>query len=272
MARDIPAGTDTTATVEAEDFVRGVLERRGDHDWYRVELDPGRYVFRLSGARRRSGRRPAAHPARRERRRDRPERQRLPRHRQVAHRVRGHRRPQDLLSRRQRQRPLHGPSATRRQPGRKVGHATGDFALGVNRLDGSPVDAIAGAQWLEERVVDVFFVPAGRNRRDLRRRPHRSQSAGWNDYQIRTGDGGARRLLGRLRRQLPPDRSQRAAGRLRAPAPTTSADRTTAALFQPPGTIGEGTGVFAAARTGDFAHLGEPAGRSARTPGATAGS
>ena len=151
MARDIPAGTDTTATVEAEDFVRGVLERRGDHDWYRVELDPGRYVFRLSGARRRSGRRSlfsscATRTAPRSSgttTTTSPSRASSSRSPAVA-------RPASSTS------AAKAPTRSRRNSdgvaGRRVGHATGDFTLSVNRLDGSPVDAIAGAQWLEDRA------------------------------------------------------------------------------------------------------------------------
>ena len=49
VARDIPEGVGTTGRVRPDDFVRGVIDSPRDHDWYRVELDPGRYVFRLSG-------------------------------------------------------------------------------------------------------------------------------------------------------------------------------------------------------------------------------
>ena len=212
MARDIPAGTDTTATVEADDFVRGVLDRRGTTTGTGSSSTPAA-TSSASAARRRSGRGSSSHPARRERRRvdARTDDAYFGR---SAHRVRGHRRSRDLVPRRQRQGPLTVPRNSDGVAGRRVGHATGDFALSVNQLDGSPVDAIAGAQCWSERVIDVFFVPDGQDRRVCSRRPH---------HRIRRlehlpdpeGDGRARRLFGRLRHQLPPDRQ-------RATRPTSS--------------------------------------------------
>ena len=58
MARDISAGVDTAGRVRPEGFVRGVIDTRRDHDWYRVELDPGDYVIWLSG----TGDRPVGDP------------------------------------------------------------------------------------------------------------------------------------------------------------------------------------------------------------------
>ena len=170
MARDIPSGTDTPATVGAEDFVRGVLDRRGDHDWYRIELDPGSYVFRLSGA----GDDPVGDPLlilRDEsggeiRRNDNSDVGKS----RIEFNVTGGSKTYylDVIGK--------GPYTVPKgdeygESGRRVGHATGDFSLSVNRLDGSPVDAIVGAQWLEDRRVDVFFAPKGRARRDLLRCP-----------------------------------------------------------------------------------------------------
>ena len=240
MARDIPAGTDTTATVEAEDFVRGVLERRGDHDWYRVELDPGRYVFRLSG----TGDAPVGDPLLILRDENGDEVRRNDDSYVAESRI-----EYTVASRETYFLDVRGkgPYTVPKddeyaQPGRKVGHATGDFTLSVNRLDGSPVDAIAGAQWLEERVVEVFFVRAG-GKGDIFDGGRTVRSAGWNGYQI----DQAMAALDAFSRVCDID-FRRTDRRADAELDLMTYGRRTelGGYFQPPGTVGEGTGIFAA--------------------------
>ena len=167
---------------------------------------PGDYVFRLSG----TGDDPVGDPLLILRDEDGDEVRRNDDccRRRVAHRVRGHRRPQDLLPRRQRQGPLHGSAGRRVTGSRDAGWATPPATSAfpstgwtARRSTRSP----APSGW-KTRVVDVFFVPPGRCRRHLRRRPDRRVRR-LERLPDPAGDGRARRLLGRLRHRLPPDRT-----------------------------------------------------------------
>jgi serralysin len=242
MARDIPAGTGTTATAEAEDFVRGVLERRGDHDWYRIELDPGRYVVRLGG----TGDRPIGDTflaVRDENGRvsDRNDTYYVGESR-VEIVVDSGRETYYLdVSGRG---PYTVPRGSHADVGRRVGFATGDYALAVNRLEGSPLDAIAGSQWLEDRVVDVHFVAAG-GTGELLEGGETAVSWGWNGYQVRRAMAALDTfsevcdLVFRQTNQRARSDFDLINGEMDAPY---------SGYFQPPGTIGEGTGFFAADR------------------------
>ena len=92
--------------------------------------------------------------------------------------------PQDLLSRRQRQRPLHRPARgwrSRAQGGPR------DRRL---RPGGQPARRLAARrdrrrQWLEEARHRRLLRAGGQDRRDLRRRAAPIESAGWNAYQVR---------------------------------------------------------------------------------------
>ena len=76
MARDISADLDTEGRIRPDDFVRGVIDSPRDHDWYRVTLEPGRYVFTLSGTGDNPVGDPLLDPARRRGPGDRPSRER----------------------------------------------------------------------------------------------------------------------------------------------------------------------------------------------------
>jgi hypothetical protein len=237
MARDVAGGTDTTATLDAEDFVRGTLETRGDRDWYRIELDPGRYVFRLSG----HGDDPVGDPMlvlRREngsalRRND----DSYLGESRIEFEVAGG--PKTYYLDASGKGPYTVPRSGDGVAGRKVGHATGDFTLSVNRLDGSPVDAIAGPQRLEDRVVVVFFVPKG-GRDDIFDGGRTIASDGWTSYQIRK----AMAALDAFSEVC--DVSFRRTGERRRADLELSTDdlKKYDGIFQPPGTIGEGAGVL----------------------------
>ena len=168
MARDIAATIDTTGRIRPEDFVRGVINSPNDQDWYRVRLDPGAYVFTLSG----TGDHPVGRPQLVLRDAD----GRAIEHNDEDYRGSGESRIEFEVTDAAQTVYLdvggnggHGP-----------GRAAGDYALGINQLDGSPLDAIAGSQALEARVIDVYFVPKG----ETARLPSGTvKSTGWNGYQ-----------------------------------------------------------------------------------------
>jgi len=235
VARDIPSGIDTTGRIRADDFVRGVIDSRGDHDWYRVELDPGRYVIRLSG----TGDRPVGDPLLVVRDENGVETKRNDDEvpgigsSRVEIKVTGESQTFYLDARSLGPYPVLGG----------IGHATGDYGLSVNRLDGTPLDAIAGGEWRTDGVVDVYFARAG-ERAKIYEGTETVVSSGWSDYEIRRAmaalesysdvcDIGFRQTHRRERAEftLVMDWDQNSRG---------------GAAFQPPGTIGEGTGVFRA--------------------------
>jgi hypothetical protein len=238
MARDVAGGIGTTATLDAEDFVRGTLEKRGDHDWYRIELDPGHYVLRLGGA----GDDPVGDPLlvlrnqkgdalRRNDDADLAESR-------IEFEVTGA--PKTYFLDVSGKGPYTVPRDGDGVAGRKVGHATGDFTLSVNRLDGSPLDAVAGAQWLEERVIDVYFAPEG-TRGEVFDGGRTIASAGWAPWQIRK----AMAALDALSEVCDIDfRQTRQPSNADFKLLTYDKPSDYAGLFQAPGTIGEGTGVF----------------------------
>jgi hypothetical protein len=240
MARDIGDGIDTTGRVRPEGFVRGVLETRGDHDWYRVELDPGRYVVRLSG----TGDDPVGHPLLLVRdengaRLDRSDG--LFGESRVGFSINNNR--TTLYLDVSGKGPYTVPRDSDGVPGRKVGHATGDFTLSVNRLEDSPLDAIAGSVRLDEPVVDVYFVPDGGSG-EIFDGGRTVESSGWNGYQVRQAMAALQafsQVCDISFRQT----HQRAKAELEL-LTYGQLDPPYSGVFQPPGTIGEGTGIFAA--------------------------
>ncbi|HVH01763.1 MAG TPA: M10 family metallopeptidase [Amaricoccus sp.] len=227
--RDLPAGIDTSGRVRPEDFVRGVVDSRADHDWYRVEVDPGSYVVRVSG----TGDRPLGNPLLILRDEDGREVYR-------DHSRWGEARIEGSID----ERGTYYLDVSGLEPrsvgGRTLGHATGDYAVSLNRLDGTPVDAIAGTVWIEKPVVRVYFAPAGEKAAFGDGSVERS--AGWNDYQVRRAmaaldafsgvcDIGFRQTQRREAADFPVLIAAEAVG--------------WSGMFQPPGTIGEGNGVFA---------------------------
>jgi hypothetical protein len=239
-AQDIPAGIGTTARVRPDGFVRGVLGSARDHDWYRVDLDPGHYVVRLSG----TGDDPVGRPLLLVRdgngvRLDRSDG--LFGEARIDFSINNSRTTLyiDVGGK--------GPYTVPRDgdgvPGRKVGHATGDFTVSVNRLDDSPLDAIAGSVWLAPPVIDVYFVPDGRTG-EFFDGGRTLESAGWNGYQIRR----AMSALDAFSDVCDIDFRQ-THQRAKAELELLTYDRLDppySGVFQPPGTIGEGNGIFAA--------------------------
>lgn len=229
VGRDLPAGIDTSGRVRTEDFVRGVVDWRGDHDWYRVEVGPGSYVVRVSG----TGDRPLGNPLLILRDEDGREVDRN-HSRWGEARIEG-----DVDERRTYYLDVSGLEP-RSVGGRTIGHATGDYAVSVNRLDGSPVDAIAGTVWIEKAVVRVYFAPAGEKARFGDGSVERS--AGWNHYQARQAMATLDAFSGVCDIDFRQTHRREVAD---FTVLTVAETDGWAGMFQPPGTIGEGNGAFA---------------------------
>ena len=228
--------------IRPDGLVRGVIDAPCDHDWYRVTLEPGRYIFTLSG----TGDHPVGDTMLVLRDAD----GRVIDRNDNAFGGRGEFRLEFEITEEAEAVYLdvssNGPFL---HHGKKQGHATGDFALGVNRLDGSPLDAIAGSQWVKERVIDVYFLPQGRTAEMEGSRT--IESAGWNAYQIRKAMAALDTYseICDVRFRQTHQRSQADFELLLNDKPGLKYY----GRFVPPGTMDEGTGIFASGPVTPFA-------------------
>ena len=247
MAKDIPHDPTTPARLRADDFVRGVIDSPRDHDWYRVRLDPGDYVITLGG----NGDRPVgdtllvlrdADGAEIDRNDD-ADRGSTSGASRIELTVDGGPTTYFLDVR-----SLGAFHLPRRDL--TVGHAAGEFVLGVNTLDGSPLDAIAGSVWLARPVIRVRFASEGEAGTILDG-TRTVESAGWSPYKVRQAMAALdtyEAVCGLDFRQTR-QRSQADLTLLLEDRPGANY----AGVFEPPGTIGEGTGVFVSGRNTAFA-------------------
>lgn len=244
MDDDIAGGIDTSSTIRPDSFVYGALETEGDHDWHQVDLDVGRYVITLTG----SGSTPVGDPV-------------LAFRDPAGNEVyrsddyyfdSGASRLDITASVRAAiyldvsgDGPFIHPEGSLGEPGTVIGDAVGDYALIINRVTDSPLEALDWGTKLTQRKVDVYFMDDGETATGLHGAAPSLESDGWNRYEARQAMAAldAFSAVCDLTFERTRDRSDAEFTLL------TNAAFGEGGFLAAPGTIGEGVGVFGAGRS-----------------------